>query len=123
MPATAKRPVREGILRGLKRQCPNCGEGKLFAGYLKVQPTCASCGHETGRYRADDGPAYVTMLLVGHILIAPMLTFPVIWETSPLIVAPLALLTVGAATLAALPFIKGGFIGLLWANGANGTQQ
>lgn len=123
MPVTAKRSVWDGLLRGLKRQCPNCGEGKLFAGYLKVQPTCAACGHDTGRYRADDGPAYVTVLLVGHLMIAPLLTFPVIWEASPWLVAPIALLTVGAATLTALPFIKGGFIGLLWASRANGTQQ
>lgn len=123
MPATATRSARDGLLRGLKRTCPNCGQGALFAGYLKVQPACANCGHDNGRYRSDDGPAYVTMLLVGHIVIAPMLTFPVIWEASPFIVAPLALLAVGAATLAALPFVKGGFIGLLWSSGANATRQ
>jgi uncharacterized protein (DUF983 family) len=123
MPAGAKRSVWDGILRGLKRHCPNCGQGRLFAGYLKVQPTCAQCGHDNGRYRADDGPAYVTVLLVGHVMVAPMLTFPVIWQASPFLVAPLALLTVGSATLAALPFIKGGFIGLLWATGSHAARQ
>ena len=123
MPATAKRAVWDGILRGLKRTCPNCGEGKLFSGYLKVAPACTNCGHETGRYRADDGPAYVTMVLVGHVLIAPMLALEVVWQASPYVVVPSALLAVGAATLAALPFVKGGFIGLLWSSGANVTRQ
>lgn len=123
MTATAKRSVWEGLLRGLRRKCPNCGEGGLFAGYLAVDPTCAGCGHDNGRYRPDDGPAYVTILLVGHIIVAPMLCFSVIWEADPMIVAPIALAAVGGATLALLPFIKGGFIGLMWANGASQTQQ
>lgn len=123
MPATAKRSVWQGLMRGLQRKCPNCGEGALFAGYLSVAPTCASCGHDNGRFRPDDGPAYVTVLLIGHLLVAPMLCFSVIWEADPMIVAPIALFVVGAATLGLLPFIKGGFLGLMWANGAGATRQ
>ena len=88
-----------------------------------MAPTCSNCGHETGAYRADDGPAYITILLVGHVIIAPLMTFEFMWESSPMIVAPLALLGVGGATLAALPFVKGGFIGALWASKANATRQ
>jgi uncharacterized protein (DUF983 family) len=123
MPATAKRSVWDGLLRGLRRKCPNCGNGALFAGYLAVKPTCADCGHDNGRYRADDGPAYVTVLLIGHVLIAPALVFPVIWQADPMIVVPIALSTVTAATLAALACVKGGWIGLMWANGADATRQ
>lgn len=122
MPVTAKRSARDGLLRGLKRKCPNCGQGELFRGYLAVKPTCSNCGHHNGRYRADDGPAYVTILLVGHVVVAPLLTWPVIWEASPWMVAPAALSLVGAATLAALPFVKGGFIGALWAAGGQAEQ-
>jgi uncharacterized protein (DUF983 family) len=123
MPAAAKRSVLEGLKRGLRRTCPNCGKGKLFAGYLAVQPTCASCGHDNARYRADDGPAYVTVLLVGHLLVAPLLAFPVIWTADPMIVAPLAMGVVGAMTLCARAFVKGGWIGLMWANGSDRTHQ
>ena len=122
MPATAKRSAKDGLLRGLKRKCPHCGQGELFRGYLAVAPVCNNCGHDNGRYRADDGPAYVTILLVGHVVIAPALTWPAVWEASPWIVAPLALAAVGAATLAALPFVKGGFIGALWAAGGQARQ-
>ncbi len=122
MPATARRSPRDGLVRGLRRKCPNCGTGSLFAGYLRVAQTCADCGHDNGHYRADDGPAYVTILLVGHVIIAPVLLFPFVWETSPWIVAPALLGAVGAATLAVLPFIKGGFIGLLWSAGGAPDQ-
>jgi len=123
MPATAKRSARDGLLRGLKRTCPNCGQGALFDGYLKVRSSCDHCGHQTGAYRADDGPAYVTMLLVGHVVVAPLMAFEFMWESPPEVVVPLALAGVAGATLAALPFVKGGFIGLLWASRANATRQ
>jgi uncharacterized protein (DUF983 family) len=123
MPATARRSVWDGLLRGLQRKCPNCGEGALFEGYLAVKPICSRCGHANGRYRADDGPAYVTVLLMGHLLVAPMLCFSVIWKADPMIVAPVALVVVAAATLASLAYIKGGFIGLMWANRSGSTRQ
>lgn len=123
MPANAKRSVWDGLSRGLRRKCPNCGEGALFAGYLAVKPTCSECGNDNGRYRADDGPAYLTVLLIGHLLIAPALVFPVIWESDPMIVAPIAMAVVTAVTLAALAHIKGGWIGMMWANGSDATRQ
>ncbi|WP_271067783.1 DUF983 domain-containing protein [Caulobacter sp. NIBR1757] len=111
-----RRPVGLGIKRGLKHRCPNCGEGELFARYLKVNAECAACGHDLSQYRADDGPAYLTILLVGHLIVAPAFFFPVMWETSPWIIVPAALAALTAAVLTLLPRIKGGFIGLLWAN-------
>ena len=111
----AHRPVWRSIKRGLAFKCPNCGEGRLFTRYLKVAPTCDHCGYDLSQHRADDGPAYLTILLVGHLVIAPMLFFPIVWETSPLVVMPIALTAITAITLTALPRIKGGFVGLLWA--------
>ena len=107
--------VKTGVGRGLKLRCPNCGEGKLFRAYLKVRAPCSVCGNDNGRYPADDGPAYLTILLVGHLVIAPTLLFPFVWEWNPWVVAGLLLPILLGVVLAALPFIKGGFIGLLWA--------
>ena len=109
------RPFTTGLARGLKHRCPQCGEGKLYKGYLKVEPTCAACGHDLSAYRADDGPAYFTILLIGHLLIAPILLFPVIWEASPWIVVPVSLTLLTTVVLAVLPRIKGAFIGGLWS--------
>ncbi len=98
-------------------RCPNCGEGKLFRKYLKVQEQCPACGHENGRYPADDGPAYLTILLVGHLVIAPILLFPFVWEQHPAVVLGLLLPLLAGVSLALLPVMKGAFVGLLYAQG------
>jgi uncharacterized protein (DUF983 family) len=107
-----------GLTRGAMRRCPNCGEGHLFRGYLKVAPVCEACGHPNGEYRADDGPAYFTLLIVGHLLIAPLLCFPFIWQANPVLVVSVTLPLVGSATLALLGVVKGAFIGVQWGTGA-----
>jgi len=109
------RPFLTGLSRGLKHRCPDCGEGSLYSGYLNVRQTCQACGHDLSAYRADDGPAYFTILLVGHLIIAPALVFPVVWEASPWIVVPVSLSLLTALVLTILPRIKGAFIGGLWS--------
>ena len=41
-------------------------------GYLSVGQRCQACGQELFHHRADDGPAYLTVLIVGHVM-APLL--------------------------------------------------
>lgn len=108
-------PLLRSVGRGLSHRCPACGQGRMFGRYLKIEPNCASCGHELARYPADDGPAYLTILLVGHLIVAPMLIFPVVWRTDPLISLPIILGSLSVVTLLALPRIKGGWVGLMYA--------
>ncbi|HEY9216882.1 MAG TPA: DUF983 domain-containing protein [Phenylobacterium sp.] len=110
------RPLLPAMLRGLRGRCPKCGDGALFWRYLKVTPNCESCNHDLANYPADDGPAYLTILLIGHLVIAPLLLFPFIWESSPALVLPLTLIPLVLLTLVVLPRIKGAFIGVLYAN-------
>lgn len=105
------------IRRGLGGRCPRCGEGRLFSAYLKVNPTCPSCALELTQYRADDGPAYFTILIVGHLVIAPMLftnailTWPLGWLLGILLPSIVGL------TMVLLPRVKGAFVGVQWAVG------
>jgi uncharacterized protein (DUF983 family) len=108
-------PLWRSISRGLSHHCPSCGAGRLYGRYLKIEPECAACGHRLAAYPADDGPAYLTILLVGHLIIAPLLVFPVVWETSPIIALPILLGGLTAVVLAGLPRIKGGWVGLMYA--------
>ncbi len=62
-------PLSTVLGRGLRCRCPNCGEGPLFEGYLTVTLVCRSCGAPLGLARADDLPPYLTILLVGHIVV------------------------------------------------------
>lgn len=108
-------PLLASMWRGLRGQCPNCGETGLFYRYLKVSPNCADCGHDLDQYPSDDGPAYFTILLMGHVVVVPLLLFPIIWMAPPLVIVPAVLIPLGGLTMAVLPRVKGAFIGLLYA--------
>jgi uncharacterized protein (DUF983 family) len=123
MPRAPFRPVLPAISRGLRGQCPHCGEGRLFNRYLKINSLCPACGHELDRYPADDGPAYFTILLVGHLVVAPLLLFPFIWLAPVAIVVPAVLIPLTTLTLVLLPRIKGAVVGLLYANNVNRQDQ
>ena len=116
------RSIKTGLLRGALGRCPNCGKGHLFRAYLKVQPTCEVCGHDLDHYRADDGPAYFTILLVGHLVILPMLFSKALIWGDPLTVTLSVSAVLIATTLVVLPRVKGAFIGSMWAMGAGAAQ-
>lgn len=115
-------PLRRSVFRGVAGHCPSCGEGRLFWRYLKVNPHCPVCDKDLARYPADDGPAYLTILLVGHLIVAPLLFFPIIWRSNPVYSLPLILIPLAAFTLALLPRIKGGWIGMMYALGVKDTD-
>ncbi len=123
MSSSEKPSLSKAMTRGFKGRCPNCGEAKLFWRYLKVEPTCPSCRHALAQYPADDGPAYFTILIVGHLLVAPVLLFPVIWQTPPAIMVPAALIPLAVATLLLLPRVKGAFIGFMYGMGVRAADQ
>lgn len=114
------RPTGPALRRGWAGRCPSCGEGRLLHSYLKVNAACAHCGQELHHQRADDGPAYLTILIVGHLL-APVLMFVYsTWEPAPL---PMALsLSAGciALSLYLLPRLKGALIAIQWAKRMHG---
>lgn len=102
------------LSRGIRRKCPCCGEASSFSGYLKIVDVCPACETPLGLYPCDDGPAYVTMLLIGHIVIGPTFLFPFFWTYPLSVVVPVLVGTMGLLTLVVLPFIKGAFLSLLW---------
>lgn len=118
--AKAERPVGRAIKRGLLCRCPNCGEGRLFRAFLKPVDHCAVCGEDMSHQRADDLPAYLVIVVVGHVLMTGYMLTDTVLRVSPwvhlAIWVPLAVL---AALLTIQP-IKGGVIGLQWANRMHG---
>jgi uncharacterized protein (DUF983 family) len=107
--------LRLGLSRGLRERCPNCGQGRLLRAYLKVVSPCPVCGHDNGRYPADDAPPYFTILIVGHILVAPMFMVPGMWAVPAWLLLSIGLPIAAALTLFLLPRVKGAVIGLHWA--------
>ncbi|MFB9223195.1 DUF983 domain-containing protein [Paracoccus cavernae] len=114
------RPTKPALLRGARGRCPACGEGKLFSKYLKVNDSCPSCGEELHHQRADDGPAYLTILLVSHLGTPLLMAIFMMYRPSPMTL--LLSFSIGAivASLALLPVVKGGFVGVQWARRMHG---
>ncbi len=108
-------PILPAMARGLKGFCPCCGRGRIFYKYLKVSAACPACGHDLDQYPSDDGPAYFTILLVGHVVVAPLLLFPVIWKAPAALIVPGVLIPLALLTMAVLPRVKGAVIGALYA--------
>jgi uncharacterized protein (DUF983 family) len=112
----ASRGTGQAIKRGLMGRCPNCGEGRMFRAYLKVVDKCPACGEELFHQRADDAPAYLTMLIVGHFIVSGIVATEAWWPDSPLL--PLALgwsALTASASLWLLPRVKGALVGYQWA--------
>ena len=123
-----RKPVKDrnpwlAMWRGARLRCPKCGKGKLFHRYLKVSDACPDCGEELHHHRADDAPAYLTIFLVGHILVPPIMLIerfyePNLWLQFAVWSPILVLLT-----LWLLPRVKGAVVGLQWANRMHGFES
>jgi uncharacterized protein (DUF983 family) len=118
--APAKRPVWRSIRRGLAGRCPHCNEGRLFGRFLKTVDACEACGEVVSHHRADDLPPYLTIMVVGHIIVPLALWIergfqPEVWIQLAALL-PLTLIL----TLLLIQPIKGGVIGLQWANRMHG---
>jgi uncharacterized protein (DUF983 family) len=119
-----RRDAWQAIKRGLRLRCPACGQGKMFHAYLKVNDACPHCGEELHHHRADDAPPYLTIFIVGHIVVslmlamdhyapdAPIWLHALIWPTLTLILS-----------LWFLPHLKGGLIAYQWALRMHGFEK
>lgn len=115
-PVEAERPLLRSMLRGLVCRCPHCGQGRLFGGYLKSVPNCGSCGEAfEGLHRADDLPPYLTVFVVGHLVVALFMALDEVVVLS--MGAHLAIFVPSTLVLALLLLrpMKGLAIGLQWA--------
>lgn len=102
------------IWRGLCERCPQCGIGKLFISYLKPVQACASCAEDFSTIRADDGPAWLTMIVTGHVIVPTAIYLAM----HDLMGQGMALFLLAVSTislvLVLLPRAKGVFIGMIW---------
>lgn len=109
------RPLWLALWRGWRCRCPKCGSGPMLRGYLKVRETCPVCSEPLHHHRADDGPAYLTILIVGHLMAPLLIHVYSTYRPEPMVMA--AGFSVGcvALSLYLLPRLKGLIVGLQWA--------
>ena len=115
-------PLKTDLWNGLRGRCPNCGRGRMFRAFLKVADRCDLCGEELHHHRADDFPAYLVIVIVGHLVIPLILHVEMAYQPAYWIHAVLWLpLTLTLALLLIQP-VKGAVIALQWRLGMHGFE-
>jgi uncharacterized protein (DUF983 family) len=115
--------IREAMTRGFFGRCPHCGKGGMFRAFLKVADQCPACAEPLHHHRADDFPAYIVIVVVGHIVIPLVLAVEMYWAWPTwlhMVVWPAA---IAAMALALLQPVKGAIVGLQWALGMHGFEE
>jgi uncharacterized protein (DUF983 family) len=102
------------LWRGASLKCPRCGGGGLFTSYLKRAESCSACGESFEGLDADDGPAWLTIGIVAHIVVPLLIVLErgallPYWQEAAILVV-VAIVT----ALAFLPVSKGIFVAALW---------
>lgn len=123
MATPADKRFRTELWRGVRGRCPYCGQGRLFRAFLKVADRCVVCGEEFHYHRADDLPAYLVIVLVGHVMVGALLLAQSLqlfgyWAEMSIFVC-LALLL----SLALIQPMKGAVVAMQWHLGMHGFAQ
>ena len=113
MSNTPKR-LAQSILRGLQGRCPSCGEASIYRAYIKVRDACPKCHQALGHYPADDAPPYLTIILLAHILVPLFLYIDHVYSPPMELILLFSLPITLGCILGAMPFIKGGVVGVLY---------
>ena len=114
------------MARGALHRCPACGRGALYRAYLKPADLCPACGEELFHQKADDAPPYVTIFLVGHLILAAVVAIDVAYAWPLWLHALVWLPLTVTLCLAVLPVAKGALIGLQWGlrmHGFGGSEE
>ncbi len=113
--STGPRSLQQALLRGAMLKCPACGVGGLFRRYLKVVDQCPHCGESLHHHRADDAPAYFTIVIVGHVVVSLVLMVEIAYRPPLWLHAALWMPLTVALALVLLAPIKGLLVALQWA--------
>lgn len=115
---TTQIDVKTTLIRGFNNKCPNCAKGKLLKNYITPHNECSYCHLNYTPLRADDGPAWATILITGHLSMPFAFWLLGYSELSTLTTILILISLVIAMSAIILPRAKGIFMAILWL-----TQQ
>ena len=118
-----KRDVWTAMKRGFRGRCPRCGKGKLFRAFLKVDNNCSVCDLDFTPHRADDLPAYLVIVIVGHLLVPVILWIETDYSPPVWLQLSIYLPFTVAASLLLLQPVKGAVVGMQWALRMHGFDE
>jgi uncharacterized protein (DUF983 family) len=109
--------------RGLIGRCPSCGKGAIFSSFLKVAPNCEMCGEPLHHHRADDFPAYIVIILAGHIIVPLLYYVQVKFEPPTWLQMAIWLPVTTVFCVGMLQPVKGAIVALQWHVGMHGFED
>ena len=121
--AAEKREVWTSMKRGFRGRCPRCGDGKLFRAFLKVDNNCSVCGLDFTPHRADDLPAYLVIVIVGHLLVPVILWIETDYSPPVWLQLSIYLPFTVIASLLLLQPVKGAVVAVQWALRMHGFDE
>jgi uncharacterized protein (DUF983 family) len=111
------------LRRGALGRCPRCGQGALFSRYLKIVDCCSECREPYGHLRTDDAAPWLTILIVGHLVIPLVLIVEEAYRPPLELMFAIWLPVTAALTLFLLPRCKGVIAALMWAIKSEGSER
>jgi uncharacterized protein (DUF983 family) len=116
------RPLAPALMHGWRRRCPCCGEGALMQGFLRVRDACPACGEPLHHHRADDGPAYLTVLIVAKLAMAFYMAVFLTFGFEPWMMILLTWSVALGLVFYLLPRFKGAIVAFQWAQRMHGFE-
>jgi uncharacterized protein (DUF983 family) len=113
----------QAMLRGFAMKCSNCGQGHLFSRFLKVADHCEVCGEDFTPQRADDFPAYLVIVVVGHVVVPALLAVEMAYAPPAWLQLLIWLPVTLFSALGLLQPTKGAIVGLQWQTRMHGFDE
>lgn len=94
--------------------------GEIFDGFLETRDHCRACGLDLSGHEAHDFPAYIVILVLGHVVVSAMisinvmLSIPVMWQV---VIWPTVTIVLA---LSLIRPVKGAVIAFQWARRMHG---
>lgn len=94
------------VVSSLLGRCPRCGEGPLYAGYLRIARHCPGCGLDYALFDVGDGASVFVILIVGFLVVGAALITEIAWSPPYWVHAVLWLPAIVILTLGGLRLVK-----------------
>lgn len=115
--------IWQALVRGSRGRCPRCGHARLFERFLKPGATCASCSQNWSGQQADDFPAYLAIIISGHLMAPVIIGLVSHTNLSPTMIGVTLISLTGILTVALLQPAKGAVIAMQWWLGMHGFKR
>lgn len=86
----------------------------MLHGYLTPNESCSSCDLDFNELRADDGPAWATVLISGHLCMPFTFWVLELGLNNTALEIALPVLFILALSAVILPLAKGAFMAIIW---------